>query len=203
MIGGERQLEAAYTLLARYEDLAGMAAAGVDELARVPGVGPARAAALKAALELGRRMVLAPEARLRIKNPADAVDLFRLVMGTDAREQEEFWAAFLTHRCDVIGTERIYRGTVNATPTRPADVFRAALRRNAAAIIVAHSHPSGDPEPSPEDITVTQDLIGAGSLLGIEVLDHLVIGGPRWVSIRRTRPDLWESATSLARLLQA
>jgi len=183
VIGGENQLWVAHDLLERYGSLTRLAQATSQEITQVPGIGPSRAAAIKAALELGRRLMLErPETRPQVKSPADAAFILEAQMGQP--EQEELWVLLLDTRNRVLGTERVYRGTLNQTNVRVAEVFRGAVRRNCAAVIVAHNHPSGDPTPSPDDIILTRDLVQAGRLLGVEVLDHLVIGHHRWVSLK-------------------
>ena len=181
--GGENALALATRLLARHGGLAGIARTTLSELQRERGVGLAKAAQILAAVELGRRlMVSAPGERPQIRSPADAAMLLVPEMGHC--EQEHLWILFLDIRNRVLGSEAVYKGGLAETQVRVADVFREAVRRNCAAIIVAHNHPSGDPTPSPEDVAVTRDLVAAGRLLGIEVLDHLVIGHQRWVSLR-------------------
>jgi len=91
---------------------------------------------------------------------------------------------FLDTRNRILGSEPIYKGSLNQSQVRIGEVFREAVRRNCAAVIVAHNHPSGDPAPSPEDVAVTRDLVAAGKLLGIELIDHLIIGQGRWISLR-------------------
>ena len=182
-VGGENALMLASRLLARNGGLAGVARASLAQLTAERGVGAAKAAQLQAALELGRRLVLAaPDERPQIRSPGDAAAL--LLPELSGREQEHFWVLFLDTRNRVHGSEALYKGSINQSQVRVGEVFREAVRRNCAAIIVAHNHPSGDPSPSPEDVAVTRDLVAAGSLLGIEVLDHLVIGQQRWVSLR-------------------
>ena len=109
-----------------------------------------------------------------IRSPQDAADLIQYEMG--ALEQEHFRVLLLDTRNQVIQQRDIYRGSLNASMIRIGEVFRDAIRANAAAIILAHNHPSGDPSPSPEDVAVTRAIVEAGRLLDIEVLDHLVIG---------------------------
>lgn len=185
VIGGDRQIEVAQVLLARYGSLAEIARAGPHELAQVDGLGPARAAGLKAALVLGRRAVLEePQERPQIKSPADAAAVLMARMGPGLLEQEEFWVLFLDTRHRVLHACCLYRGSLNQTQVRAGEVFREAVRRNCAAVIVAHNHPSGDPSPSPEDVAITRDIEAAGRLLGIECLDHLVLGHQRWISLR-------------------
>ncbi len=182
-VGGESALAMANRLLARYGGLAGLARASLSQLKAERGVGLAKAAQIQAAVELGRRLTLtAPEERPQIRSPADAAMLLMPEIGH--REQEHFYVLFLDIRNRVLGGESIYKGSLDQTQVRVADVFREAVRRNCAAIVVAHNHPSGDPTPSPDDVAVTRDLVQAGRLLGIEVLDHLVIGHQRWVSLR-------------------
>ena len=184
VVGGERQIEIAHALLTRYTTLADLVRASSMELAQVDGLGPSKAATLRAALELGRRLVLEqPEERTQIRTPADAVTLLQARMAH--LEQEEFWLVHLDTRNRVLDVECLYRGSLNQSQVRVAEAFREAVRRNCAAIIVAHNHPSSDPSPSPEDVAVTRDLVAAGKLLGIEVLDHIILGGTtRWVSLR-------------------
>ena len=182
-VGGESALAMANRLLARYGGLAGLARASLSQLRAERGVGLAKAAQIQAAVELGRRLTLAAlEGRPQIRSPADAATLLLPEIGY--REQEHFYVLFLDIRNRVLGGESIYKGSLDQTQIRVADVFREAVRRNCAAIVVAHNHPSGDPTPSPDDVAVTRDLVQAGRLLGIEVLDHLVIGHRRWVSMR-------------------
>jgi DNA repair protein RadC len=182
-VGGESALTLASRLLARWGGIAGLARASLSQLVSLKGVGSAKAAQLQAALELGRRLTLcAPEERPQIRSPADAAALLSPQIGH--KEQEHFWVLFLDTRNRVVGSEAIYKGSLNQSQVRVGEVFCEAVRRNCAAIIVAHNHPSGDPTPSPEDVAVTRDLVAAGQLLGTEVLDHLVIGHQRWISLR-------------------
>ena len=182
-VGGESALVLASRILARHGGIAGLARARFSQLTAEKGIGEAKAAQLQAALELGRRMTLAaPEERPQIRSPADAAMLLLPRIGH--KEQEHFWVLFLDTRNRVLGGEAVYKGSLNQSQVRIGEVFREAVRRNCAAIIVAHNHPSGDPDPSPEDVAVTRDLVAAGLLLGVDVLDHLVIGYQRWISLR-------------------
>ncbi|MEE8391465.1 MAG: DNA repair protein RadC [Anaerolineae bacterium] len=184
IVGGIRQIEIAHSLLARFRDLAGLMQASISELeSSTLGLGPAGAARLKAALELGRRLLLeTPQDQFKIKSPGDVATLLMAEMSH--LEQEHFRVLFLDTRSRLIGSETVYVGSLNTTHIRVSEVFREATRRNCAAIIVAHNHPSGDPSPSPQDVEVTRQLVEAGQLLDIELLDHLVIGKQRFVSIR-------------------
>lgn len=182
-IGGENALLLAGRLLARYNGLAGLARASLSELVAERGLGLAKASQLQAALELGRRLTVAlPEERLQIRTPADVAAM--LLAEMSHLEQEHFWVLFLDTRNRVLGSEPIYKGSLNQSQVRIGEVFREAVRRNCAGVIVAHNHPSGDPAPSPEDVAVTRELVAAGKLLGIELIDHLIIGHGRWVSLR-------------------
>jgi DNA repair protein RadC len=183
VVGGPRQIEIAHDLLGRLRDLDGLAQASMEELALSYGLGPAGAARLKAALELGRRALLAaPEDRLVIRSPADVAQLLMAEMSH--LEQEHFRVLFLDTRNRVLGAETLYVGSLNASHIRVGEVYREAVRRNCAAIICAHNHPSSDCSPSSEDVAVTRQIVEAGKLLDVECLDHLVIGKQRFVSLR-------------------
>jgi DNA repair protein RadC len=180
---GENVVALGTRLLIEFGGLPGLAKAGFPEVAAVRGLGLAKTAQVKAALELGRRLLLAsPEARPQITSPADVASLLMLEMGH--LEQENLRALLLDTKNRVLGSPTIYIGNVNSSIIRVGEVFREAVRQNATALILAHNHPSGDPTPSPEDVRVTRSVVEAGVLLGIEVLDHLVIGHQRFVSLK-------------------
>lgn len=182
-VRGENVLDLSQRLLARWGGLAGLARVSMAELCAEKGLGAAKAAQLKAALELGRRLLLAsPEERPQVKSPADAANLLMAEMGL--LEQEHMRVVLLDTRNRVTGIHTVYQGSLNTTMVRVAELFRDAIRHNSAAIIVAHNHPSGDPTPSPEDVAVTQQIVAAGKLLDIDVLDHLIICQHRFVSLR-------------------
>ena len=176
-------LNQAQELLARFEGLPGLVRASDTELTEVDGIGPANASRIKAALEFGRRLNLADrEARPVVRSPSDLATMLLPEMAH--LEREHFVVVYLDTRNQILGRETLYIGSLNATHIRVAEVFQEAIRRNAAAIIVAHNHPSGDPSPSREDVTVTRQIREAGDLLSIDLLDHLVIGNQRFVSLR-------------------
>lgn len=182
-IPGENAVQLGTRLLKTFGGLGGLHRASFHELQAQHGVGVAKAAQIKAAIELGRRMVAAsPEERPTIHSPADAAALVLYEMS--ALPQEHLWVILTDTRNRVMHIEKMYRGSLNASTVRVGEVFRAAIQRNAAAILVVHNHPSGDPTPSPEDIALTRALIQAGRLLDVEVLDHLVIGQGRFVSLK-------------------
>ena len=158
-------LGVANSLMAAYGGIHGLARCAPDELSRVPGIGPARAAQIAAALELGRRtLVKSPRARLQLGSARDAELL-------DTK-----------HR--VMRTTVLVSGTLNSTIVEPRDVFREAALGGAAAIVVFHNHPSGDPAPSTADVELTRRLAAAGMLLGIHLVDHVVLGDVRYFSFR-------------------
>jgi DNA repair protein RadC len=168
-------------LLSAFEGLPGLAQATVYELQQHPGIGAAQA---KAALELGRRLlVAAPHERLQIRQPADAANLLMAEMSL--LSQEHLRTVLLDTRNRVISIPTVYIGSLNAAAVRVGEVFREAIRANAAAIVVVHNYPSSsDPSPSPEDVQVTRQIVEAGSLLNVDVVDHLIIGRQRFVSMR-------------------
>lgn len=182
-VGGENVLRIAERLLITFDGLPGLARAGVTEIQEIRGVGPAKAVQIKAALEMGRRVLTAaPEERPKVTSPADAAGL--LMSEMMFLEQEHLRLILLDTRNGVLGTPTVYVGSLNTSVVRVAELFRAALKENAAAMIVAHNHPSGDPSPSPEDVQVTRKLVEAGQLLDISVLDHIIIGRQRFVSLK-------------------
>jgi DNA repair protein RadC len=191
---GMGALALADELLRRFNGLSGLARADLNDLQAVNGIGQVKAIEIKAALELGKRIILsAPDQqRPQIKTPADAAQLLMLEMGL--LEQEEVRTLLLDTRNKVISTPMIYRGSLNAASMRVAEVFKDAIRNNSAALIVAHNHPSGDPAPSAEDVRVTRALVQAGKLLDIEVLDHLVIAHNRFTSLKERGLGFEEAA---------
>ncbi|MEK7681784.1 MAG: DNA repair protein RadC [Chloroflexota bacterium] len=173
-------------LLAQFGGLAGLARASLREMCATHGVGEAKAAQLMAGFELGKRLLaLHPEERAVVRSPADAANLLQAEMGLLA--QEHLRVLLLNTKNRVLGVSEVYKGNVNSSMVRPGEVFRDAVRENCPAIIVAHNHPSGDPTPSQEDVQMTRRLVEAGKLLDIEVLDHLVIAGNSFVSLREKK----------------
>ncbi len=182
-VPGENAVQLAQRLLNVFGGVAGLHRAPFEEVCNQHGIGPAKAAQIKAALELGNRMRLdAPNEQSTIHSPADAAALVQFDMSV--LEQEELWVILLDTRNRVLHIEKVYRGSVNTSQVRIGELFRSAVRRNAAALVVVHNHPSGDPSPSPDDVAVTRAIVAAGKLLDIEVLDHLVIGMGRYASLK-------------------
>jgi DNA repair protein RadC len=182
-IVGQNALELGQRLLTDAGGLAGLHRMSYLELRRRRGIGQAKAAQLKAAIELGRRMTASsPEERPLVQSPEQAAALLQFEMG--ALEREQLRVLLLDTRNRLMRIVEVYRGSLNTSLIRVGEVFRDAVRANAAALIVAHNHPSGDPSPSAEDVAVTKAIVEAGKLLDIEVLDHLVIGQNRYVSMK-------------------
>ena len=176
-------LELANAVLAAVGDLAGLARATIDELRRIPGIGPARAAQLVAALEVGRRsLTRRRDERPQILTALDAARL--LVPQFGAQPVEHFGLVLLDTKHRVIRTNVVSIGSLDASIVHPREVFRAAATGGAAAIVLFHNHPSGDPTPSEDDIVLTKRLVGAGELMGIAVLDHVIVAENRFASLR-------------------
>jgi DNA repair protein RadC len=180
---GENAVALSTRLLAEFGGLAGLAKASFHDLVSIKGVSTAKTAQLKAAIELGRRLLItSPDARPQITSPLDAANLLMLEMGS--LEQEHLRTLLLDTKNRVLASPTVYKGNVNSSIIRVSEIFREAIRENATALIVAHNHPSGDPTPSPEDVQVTRSIVQAGMMLGIDVLDHIVIGHQRFVSLK-------------------
>jgi DNA repair protein RadC len=182
-VPGENAVQVGQRLLKEFGGLAGIHRASFQEVCDQHGIGAAKACQLKAAIEIGHRLrIESPEERPSIHSPEDGAALVQYEMS--ALEQEELWTLLLDIRNQVLDIEKVYRGSLTSSQVRVGELFKAAIRRNAAAIIVVHNHPSGDPSPSPDDIALTRAIIEAGKLLDIQVLDHLVIGLGRYVSLK-------------------
>ena len=182
-VHGESAVQMGQRLLRELGGLAGIHRASFEDVCSQHGIGKAKASQIKAAIELGRRLAdQIPEEKPAIHSPEDAADLVRYEMS--ALEQEEMWVLLLDTRNRVLSIEKTYKGSLNSSQVRVGELFKAAIRRNAASIILIHNHPSGDPTPSPDDVVVTRAVLEAGKLLDIQVLDHLVIGNWRFVSLK-------------------
>jgi DNA repair protein RadC len=182
IIGGSTQIEAAEWLLSRYGSIQKIAQAHVDEIAKVPGITNQTALRLKAALALGRKLLQPEDERPTIHSPGDAAQILMPILAH--REQEYLLIMMLDTRNRMLDISEIYHGSLNSSMVRVGEVFKPALQRNAASVLVAHNHPSSDPTPSPEDVTVTRAIVQAGKLLDVSVVDHIVCGLSRWVSLK-------------------
>jgi DNA repair protein RadC len=170
-------------LLRHFSSLRALARASIEEMQTVKGVGAVKATEVKAALELGKRLAVFTETnRPRIQSSQDVADLLM----TDYKdcEMEKFRCLLMNTKNEVVKTVDVSDGGLDATMALPRDVFRQAVREGASAVIVCHNHPSGDPEPSRDDIALTQRLDEAATLLGLRFLDHVVFGDGRFVSLK-------------------
>jgi len=184
-VSGESVMVTAQRLLSKFGNLKGIAEASVEELSQVRGIGIAKAAQIKAAFELSSRLDGYAQTRAKtvVKTPEDVIG----VVGGRLRgkKKEYFLALLLDTRNQLIKVAEISVGSLDSSIVHPREVFKEAISASAAAVIFAHNHPSGDAEASPDDIELTKRLAEAGELVGIEVLDHIIIGGKNYSSLKR------------------
>lgn len=179
----ESAIHIAQQMLGKIGGLRGLVDLSIEELTEINGIGPAKAVQLKAGIELGRRIANSRFTMpVIIRCPGDAAEI--LTEQLRYLQKEHFVCLFLNTKNHVIGQETLSMGSLNASIVHPREVFRAAIKCSSAAIICAHNHPSGDPTPSPEDIALTSRLVQAGEIVGIDVLDHLIIGDSSFVSLK-------------------
>lgn len=182
-VKGENAVQVGQRILSNFGGIKGLQKASFTELQGERGLGFAKASQIKAAIELGRRLTLeSPNIRPVIGNPADAAALLEYEMS--ALEQENLRVINLNTKNEVIEIDKLYQGSLNSSTVRISEVFKVAIRRNAASIIVVHNHPSGDPTPSTDDIVVTRAIVEAGRLLEVDVLDHIIIGHGKFISMK-------------------
>lgn len=181
-VAGESVLVSARRLLAAFGTLRGIAEASIEQLAGVHGIGPAKAVQLKAAVELARRLAQPEGSRQLVETAEAAAELLRPHLLD--KQKEHVVALLLDNRHRLIRLSPIAIGSLSASLVHPRELFKDAIAASAAALIVAHNHPSGDPQPSAHDVELTERLMEAGRLLGIEVLDHLILGRDGVVSLR-------------------
>jgi DNA repair protein RadC len=179
----ESVLQISNQLLSKFDGLRLLMNASIEEISNIKGIGEAKAAQLIASFELGKRINrLQYDGRFNIKGPEDCakfmMDEMRFL------EQEHFICLYLNTKNQIIARETIFKGSLNASIVHPREVFKEALRRSACSIICLHNHPSGDPTPSREDIEVTKRLVECGKIIGIEILDHIIIGEHKYVSLK-------------------
>ena len=173
----------AQELLARFGNIKAISQASIAGLSEIKGVGLAKAAQIKACFELGKRQDLEPELKdYDIKNPQSVVKAIRASIKDKAKEH--FKLILLDTRNKIIGISTISIGTLNASLVHPREIFKEAIIHNSASVVLAHNHPSGDPEPSEEDLTITKRLVDSGKILGIEVIDHIIIGKTNFFSFK-------------------
>ena len=173
----------AQELLAKFGNVKAISQATIEELSQIKGIGLAKAAQIKACFELGKREELEPELKnFDIKNPEAVVKAIRASIKDKAKEH--FKLILLNPRNKIIGISTISIGTLNASLVHPREVFKDAITHSAASVVLAHNHPSGDPEPSEDDIEITKKLVESGKILGIEVIDHIIIGKNDYYSFK-------------------
>jgi DNA repair protein RadC len=177
-------LNLASSLLARHNDLGGLAKLTFAELVQERGLGEAKAAELRATFELAIRLnALQPESRPFVRSPLDVMNLVGGEM--TLLDQEHLRVVLVNTRNQLMGTTEVYKGNVSSALVRSSELFREAIRQNAPSLILVHNHPSGDPSPSPDDVALTKKAIEAGKLLDIDVMDHIVIGDRRYASLKQ------------------
>ena len=179
----ETALVLSQRLLGRLEGLRGLLEASLEEMMEIEGIGLAKAAQLKAVAEISQRLPQRGAAEEILSSPASAAEV--LMPRLRYLQQEKFCVVLLNTKNMVIAVEEVTIGGLNSSLVHPREVFKRAIRRSSAAIILAHNHPSGDPSPSREDIMVTRRLIEVGDLVGIQVLDHIIIGDGRFLSLKQ------------------
>ncbi|NTZ18847.1 JAB domain-containing protein [Paenibacillus sp. JMULE4] len=169
-------------LFSRFPSIVDLMSVTEQELMQIKGIGKVRARQILAALELAKKLNVPAEAPYIIRCPQDVATL--LIPEMRYLQCEHFVVLFMNIKNGVIAKETISIGSLTASIVHPREVFKAAIKRSSASIIVAHNHPSGNPTPSPEDIQITKRLVEGGSIIGIDVLDHIIIGGDQFYSLK-------------------
>ncbi len=175
-------LDLANKLLTHYQGISCLANYSVEELQQIKGIGLAKSTQLKAVAELSKRLMIAGANLKKISSPQDVAEL--LIPKIGYGYQEKFLVVALDTKNQIIGVKEIFKGSLNTSIVHPREVFRYVIKKAAASIIIAHNHPSGDLSPSLEDINLTKKLVSVGKIVGIEVLDHLIIGKQRYSSLK-------------------
>jgi DNA repair protein RadC len=182
-VRGESVMLTAQRLLSRFGSLQGIADSSIEELLEIKGIGLAKAGQLKAAFELGRRLECYPEEdKTAIKNPENV--LKEVGSRLKGKKREHFLTLLLNTRNKVIGVAPVSIGSLDSSIVHPREVFKEAISASAASVIFVHNHPSGDPQPSEDDIKLTRRLVEAGNIVGIEVLDHVIVADRSYVSLK-------------------
>jgi DNA repair protein RadC len=181
---GESVMMTSQKLVSRFGNLKGIANASVEELIQTSGIGPAKAAQIKAALELSRRLEAdaSEKPRAILKSPEDVAAEVRSQL--KAKKKEHFLVLCLDTRNRLIDCKLVSMGSLDTSVVHPREVFKEAISSCAASVIFAHNHPSGDPEPSKEDVELTRRLVKAGEIVGIDVLDHIIVCDEGFISLK-------------------
>jgi len=181
---GESVMVIAQNLIREFGNLKGIANASVEELMKVKGVGQAKATQLKAAFELGKRLEAPFDEgkKIAVKSPEDVVRLIKTELKD--KKKEHFFVILLDTRNQYLGKDKVSVGSLDTSIVHPREVLKPALSLSAASVILVHNHPSGDPEPSEEDIKLTKRLVEAAEIMGIDVLDHIIIGDKKYLSLK-------------------
>jgi DNA repair protein RadC len=183
-IKGESVMVASQKLLSRFGNLKGVADASVEELIQMKGIGPAKAAQIKAALELSKRLEadVGEKPQPILKSPEDVAAVVKSKL--KGKKREHFWVLCLDTRNRLINDKLVSIGSLDTSIVHPREVFKEAVSSSAASVIFVHNHPSGDPEPSKEDIELTKRLVQAGEIIGIDVLDHIIVCDKSYLSLK-------------------
>jgi len=183
-IRGESVMVTSQKLISRFGSLRGVANASIEDLAETKGIGPAKAAQIKAALELSKRLESDTGEKLKpvFKSPEDVVAVMRSKL--KGKKKEHFWVICLDTRNRLTHWRQVSIGSLDTSIVHPREVFKEAVSVSAASVIFAHNHPSGDPEPSKEDIELTKRLAKSGEIIGIDVLDHIIVCDESYLSLK-------------------
>jgi len=183
-IKGESIMMTSQKLLSRFGNLKGIANASIEELTQTKGIGPAKAAQIKAALELSKRLEadVGEKPKPVLKSPEDVAAVMRSKL--KGKKKEHFWVLCLDTRNKLINWKQVSIGSLDTSIVHPREVFKEAVSSSAASVIFVHNHPSGDPEPSKEDIELTKRLVKAGEIIGIDVLDHIIVCDKSYLSLK-------------------
>ena len=181
-IPGESVTVTCQRLLSTFGNIKGISEASLEELAKIKGVGLAKASQIKAAFELAKRSEDEPKEKISIKSASDAAKLVKTKLGD--KKKEYFVILSLDSRNNLIKVSDISIGTLNANLVHPREVFKEAIQATAASVILVHNHPSGDPEPSEDDLEINKRLVEAGEILGIGVIDHIIVSKSGYLSFK-------------------
>jgi DNA repair protein RadC len=183
-IQGESVIDTSQKLISRFGDLKGVANASLEELTQIRGIGPAKAAQIKGALELSKRLESdgGEKPKRLLRSPADVAAVMRSKL--KGKKKEHFWVICLDTRNRLVNSKQVSIGSLDTSIVHPREVFKEAVSSSAASVIFVHNHPSGDPEPSKEDVELTKRLVQAGQIIGIEVLDHIIVCDSSYLSLK-------------------